>query len=241
MKKAATKSAKKPSAASPLPRDKNAARGNVKAVTGYEDLKDGRRIFYRKTFYNDNVFTTYCPSPEAIANAEDEGDTSCRLVKRKTSKGITWSFHGPRESLLRGDLARTMLQGKWDDPEAMAVIGAVDQVRINPLTADVDKNILRDIVVDAIITGDQTRMKILNAAVKARGLVHDSDLPRPWIISRAVVSAAQKHQRPPTAREVFKVLTTKKVNGRTEDSGDDERNFYRSLKAAGWGWLLAPS
>lgn len=201
-------------------------------VRGYEELPDGRRIYYTKTFHNGSVFTTYGPPPDSID--PDEEDCTCRLIKRQKNKSIKWSFYGPRETLLRGKLARTILQGRWDDPHAMAVLNAAYEIRKDG-GDNVSKSIWQGAQDTAKITKERSARKLVKLAEKFDGtLADDATLIRAYRIALAVKYCAKKNNRLPT---VMEVLT------RFEEGEPDALplgTFYRDLHRAGWGWLARP-
>lgn len=242
--------------------------------------KDKRGNPYRKDYFKGRTVTIYGktlpPRPSKPAkqaskeglmhhleelDRHDEAETEamqfhsacCYLVRRKkVAQPAKWSMRGPDVTLLRGDMARTALQGLWDDPEAMALARALESVHNHPQrSGDLDGNTLRAAV------GTKTQRKKLRAAIKAMdlgGLVRADELPRPWRISKAVVETARILDRPPTPREAFEqfAFSEKQQNrkiwqeqGKTHERDlwktKAQTNWYRDLARAGWGWLIGQS
>lgn len=210
------------------------ARGFIRTVRGVEGK---RGIHYRKDIFKTGTTTIYGPPP-ADENTDDK-DLTCRLVKREDRKGkIRWTFYGPDLTLLRGEMAKGALQGRWNDTESMALVRAMESLRDHPQRMqEIDGAIVRAAMLDP----DPERKAAWQAAqraIHAGGLVLEGDLPRPYRIAQAVKKSAEAEHKPPTAMEVFRQFEeAEKAEGR--QISKDPRNFYRDLAAAGWGWLLS--
>lgn len=242
---------------------KRGRRMHIRTIYG----ADARGIPYRKDFFEGGTVTTYGKTPppaptipakdapkeelmrylaaldrcdEAQTEAMQFSESCCHLVRRqKTGQRATWSFYGPDVTLLRGEIAKGPMQGRWDDPESMSLLRALESVRDYPeRMGEWDGGTVRS----ALLTDDPKREAMRDAAlraVKAGGRWGKGENPRPWRIAKAVVDAAKLYDRPPSASEVFdrfKEMESKRGAG-VGKASDNARNFYRDLKASGWGWL----
>ena len=288
-----------------LPRKGNEQRVNavdnekprlIREVAGFEELPDGRSVYYRKTIFATGVIVTYGPKPatqspklgdsknkakkvplhlllkriEELREYDDVAAqelTVCRLVKNQNKAGtVKWTFNGPDITLLRGEVAKGALQGRWDDPASMAIVRACERVRADRSAwYGLDGDMLRTLLLHLILTRgkrienepvilngqplmehghpvlterivDDGSLATLRAAILAEGLVQSGDLPRPYRIARAVRDAATTYSRPPSAMEVFRQFEASEESEKRRISSD-ARNFYRDLSAAGWNWL----
>ncbi len=210
--------------------------GKPEVVLGVQELPDKRRIPYHKTKVGDYHVTYYGPNP-----SDDGGADDCRLVKRqKIGHPAKWSFYGPDVALLRGSMANQgAMQGRWDDPQSMGLLRALESVRgHHERMGDIDGATLRRALLDASPEGE-ARLNAARRAMKAGGLVREGELPRPWRISQAVVKAAGIHKRPPSAMEAWDKFREREAKIHPDNEEPDIRSFYRELKKTGWGWLLA--
>lgn len=131
----------------------------IRRVAGFEELPDGRNIYYRKTIFDTGVIVTYGPKPATqppkLGDSKNKAKkvpphlllkrieelreydeaaaqelTVCRLVKNQNKEGaVKWTFNGPDFTLFRGEMAKGALQGRWDDPASMAIVRACERVR----------------------------------------------------------------------------------------------------------------
>lgn len=256
MKKTARKPTK--TARTPDPRAKSKRRGEAAKAALIRTVRgeDERGIPYRKDIFGGGTTTTYGPT-----TTEDDDCDACYLVRRqKPGQRAKWSFYGPDVTLLRGSMAsQGPLQGRWDDPESMGIVRAMESVLAHPerlhgfdgKTLDrASSAATRSELLDPA-TKDRAMLDAALRAIKEGGLVREGELPRPWRISKAVSAAAEIHGRPPTPREAFAQFVIGEnargrgklwqVRGKTveRDLWDTkaQTDWYRSLERAGWGWL----
>jgi hypothetical protein len=162
-----------------------------------------------------------------------------------------WSVVVDARNALQGSIRQGALQGRIDDSDAMCLLVAVNEILSTTQETkrayfphqgkwqDVRIGIeILDVLTKAIRSGDMSRISLLEKVVLAARKA--SRIPRqvgadviPPICS-AVQMAATKHDRVPSAPEVFDVLV-RKLGGNPE-----EKIFYRDLAKAGFGWLVRP-
>jgi hypothetical protein len=209
--------------------------------------EDERGIPYRKDIYEGGITTTYGPLP----SENDDCGGACYLIKRqRAGRRAKWNIYGPDITLLRGDMAKTALQGRWGDLDSMVLARSMESVRDHPERWDeVDGKILKSAMIDPEMLAS---FRAAQRALHGGGLVRYGELPRPLRIARAVVEASKTHNRPPTPREVFKQFVLhEKAEGRevwaqkeTDAVQPDlwqtkaQASFYKALHSAGWGWLV---
>lgn len=215
----------------------------IRTVRGVDD----RGIPYRKDIFTGSATTYYGP----LLGGDEECSISCCLVKQqKAGQRAKWRSYGPDVTLLRGDMAKTALQGRWDTTGTMVLVRSMESVRDHPERwHELDGSVLRSAM---FCPEMESEFRAALRALHGGGLVREDELPRTLRISRAVVEAAKVHDRPPTPREVFtQFVMCEKAEGRevwvpkTKDALEPDlwktkaqASFYKALPAAGWGWLI---
>lgn len=159
-----------------------------------------------------------------------------------------WSISIDSRNTVRGSVRQGTLQGSLDNDNAIMLLQEVSEIlSTDTLTKPayfphegVVRNIrigerILDVIVGAIRSGDLSQIDLLKKAIVASRKEHSRHgknarhyLPK---VCWAVQVAANKHDRVPTAVEVFEVVY-EELDGTT-----DEVVFYRELKNCGFGWL----
>ena len=188
-------------------------------------LIGGRKIPFKRIEHPETTSSYF-------GNWTNNGNYLLKIESRKS--GTSWHVCVDAWNVERSRLATRQLRGEnLDDPAVKHLFYAVQAIQMrpdeihNPMALS-DGGLVRDLVKEAITTGNRHQLDRLSRFIEA---VHNSGNEKSWRVAKAIGAAARKKNDVPTATEALQEFAN--AGGDT-----DAKNFNLALKDAGFRWLI---